>query len=107
MRKNKPETPVLKLNGSSEKRIKIESEEGFFKKLTRWDILIMSGLTFVYAILAFTNLGSLSGPETNFKTVTPDNSVIVDFGEQKNISEMWFFRAKSNSNASFYVSYSD
>ena len=107
MRKNKPEIPLLKLNGSSEKRIKIESEEGFFKKLTRWDIIIMSGLTFVYAILAFTNLGSLSGPETNFKTITPDSSVIIDFGEQKNVSEMWFFRAKSNSNASFYVGYSD
>ena len=95
------------IKASDKEPLKIESEEGFFKKLNRWDALLMTGLTLVYAIVAFVNLGSLVGAETNFKTVTPNSEVIVDFGEVKNVSEIWFFRGKSSSGASFYVSFSN
>ncbi len=94
-------------SGPGKKTFTIESEEGFFKKLTRWDALLMAGLTAVYAVVAFINLGSLTGPESNFNTVKTDSEVIVDFGEEKNVSELWFFRGKANTRASFYVSYSN
>ncbi len=98
---------ILKPLPYEREKLTIRSEEGFFKKLTRMDAILMTALTLGYSVIAFTNLGSLVGPETNFKTVTNDSEVIVDFGEEKDVSELWFFRGKSNSNASFYVSYSN
>ncbi len=97
----------LKPLNENREKITIRNEEGFFKKLTKMDYILMAALTLGYSLVAFTNLGSFVGPETNFKTVTNNSEVIVDFGEEKEISELWFFRGKSNSNASFYVSYSD
>jgi len=114
MRNNYQEKEFLSLTSdkaassttSGKKKFKIESEEGFFKKLTKWDAILMAGLTAVYAIIAFINLGSTVGPENNFNSVTPNSEVVVDFGEEKDISELWFFKGKANSNASFYVSFS-
>lgn len=86
-------------------RITIKGEEGFLKKLTKMDALLMTALTVVYAIVAFVNLGSTVGPETNFETKSREQVIVVDFGEEKSISEMWYFRGKAISGAKFHVSY--
>ncbi|MCK5129524.1 MAG: phospholipid carrier-dependent glycosyltransferase [Clostridiales bacterium] len=86
---------------------KLVGEEGFFKKFTRIDTLLILCLTVVYAVVAFINLGTTVGPETNFELKSREQVVIVDFGEPVQISQMWYFRGKATSGANFNISYSN
>ena len=89
------------------KRIKINHEQCFLKKLNKYDAILMTALTLVYAAIAFINLGSLSGPQTNFEVKSKNQVIIVDFGEEKLINELWYFRGKATSGAKFIVGYSN
>jgi dolichyl-phosphate-mannose-protein mannosyltransferase len=58
--------------------------------LTRKDWLWMGGLTLVYALIAFYNLGSMKSPETMWKPVSGD-TFYVDLGAAKSIDRVNVF----------------
>lgn len=63
------------------KTIKLKSER---RKLTygKKDWLVIGVLTFVYAITAFLNLGSMKAPENGFFVQSQDEEIIFDLGKQ-------------------------
>ena len=71
-------------------------------KMTRLDWLLMGGVTIVYAVVAFINLGSFDIPKT-FYTLT-DNPVIVEFESPQEISCIKYYTSLGESDFSFSYS---
>ena len=69
-----------------DKRIRISS---WIKlpKMGKWDYIVMSGITIIYAVVAFTNLGSTTAAQ-NFYTAKAQEEVILDLGSQKSIASL-------------------
>lgn len=57
---------------------------------TRKDTWFMLGITAIYAVIAFINLGTTQVPETYWRGTT-NASVVMDFGEIKTISQIWVY----------------
>lgn len=57
-------------------------------KFTKWDWLIMLGITVVYALVAFHNLGYNYAPETEYKVETVDTTLTFHFPEGTQISKV-------------------
>jgi len=53
--------------------------------MTRRDIAIVTAIAMVYGIFAFVNLGSFKNPQTFWKPANRGESIVVDFGAQKNL----------------------
>ncbi len=51
--------------------------------LKRADVLIMTGVTLAYSVVAFTNLGTLNAPETQFMFTQSGESVVFDLGQER------------------------
>lgn len=58
------------------------------RKINRTDRLLLVLLLIVYSIVAFVNLGTTAFPETAWHPETYETA-IIDFGEQRHVSEMW------------------
>ncbi|MBN1799749.1 MAG: glycosyltransferase family 39 protein [Spirochaetales bacterium] len=58
---------------------------------TKKDYILIISLTLVYACAAFFNLGSFKAPQTCWKPQSPNESVIADLGEQKQIHRLYYF----------------
>ncbi|MBQ4087527.1 MAG: phospholipid carrier-dependent glycosyltransferase, partial [Clostridia bacterium] len=60
-------------------------------RYTRKDVFIMLVLTLVYGVSAFWHLGSLKAPESGWFPTEPQESVILDFGEEQMFHRVNFF----------------
>jgi hypothetical protein len=54
-------------------------------RMTRLDLIAMAGITLAYSILAFINLGDTKAPITTYQSSAAGESVVFDFGEQRDI----------------------
>ncbi|MBQ4639138.1 MAG: glycosyltransferase family 39 protein [Clostridia bacterium] len=64
-------------------------EKPHIPAFTLRDFIIMLCGTVLYAVLAFTNLGSLKAPETAWVTKSDTESVLVDLGEERTFSVLY------------------
>ncbi|MFC2155316.1 phospholipid carrier-dependent glycosyltransferase [Acidobacteriota bacterium] len=55
---------------------------------TRWDYILCGTLTFVYAIIAFINLGSLNVPQTYWQPNQRNESFYVNLGDVKQVERL-------------------
>ena len=60
-------------------------------RYTRKDYVLLLGLTLVYGIVALTNLGTLSAPQTYWAPETPGETVTVSFPEETTVAEYWVY----------------
>lgn len=60
-------------------------------RYTRYDALIMLVLTVVYAVSAFSHLGSSNVPESGYYPAENSESIILDLGEEQEIHRVNFF----------------
>ncbi|MBB6674857.1 glycosyltransferase family 39 protein [Cohnella nanjingensis] len=61
------------------------------RRMKRIDRLLVTGLTAVYAILAFVNLGTMRNPDTAWKPGAADSAVVYDFGQPATVaSVLWY-----------------
>ncbi len=65
-------------------------EQPHIPAFTLRDALLMLGGTVLYAMLAFTNLGSMKAPETAWVTETPGESVVLDLGEEREFAVLYY-----------------
>ena len=67
------EDMMRRLTGRSEYRLGMKA----------LDWAIVGALTAAYAVLAFTNLGTLSAPQTEWRSTMPGETVTIDLGEER------------------------
>ncbi len=72
--------------------------------MRRADYLIMAGITLVYSVVAFTNLGTMEAPETAWTSTLGGETVQFDLGETQEF-QMTYYGGICNS--SFTVSFSE
>ena len=80
-------------------RNEISLEDG--RRMTKRDRLLLLALCAVYALVAFLNLGSLRSPETVWKA-DAGTTVIVDFGEETDVTELRFYGAIADGEIGLY-----
>ncbi len=87
-----------------ERRVQPLIRENARLNLRRADYLIMAGVTLVYSLVAFVNLGSMKAPESAWTSTLGGESVVFDLGETRTF-HMTYYGGICNS--SFTVSRSD
>jgi len=85
--------------------INSDKYKGLFKSLKKRDYIFIGIITLVYGIIAFIHLGNAYGPETMWNVNKSNQEVIVDFGEDVEISKIMFFRAQGTNGAYFTVDF--
>lgn len=60
-------------------------------RCTKKDLIIVAVLTLVYGVSAFAHLGSINAPETGFRPNDAGETIILDFGEEKEFDRVNFF----------------
>lgn len=87
---SKNKKPVKKMVSEKKdiKPARIQRSE-VIKKITVIDLVAIMVISVLYGCLAFYNLGNKYAPET--ETVITNNPVMVDFGEEKQVSELAFY----------------
>ena len=60
------------------------------RPMTKKDWAIMLTVTVLYAVLAFTNLGSTKAPQTAWVSSSPDEEIILDLGEEKQFNMLYY-----------------
>ena len=58
--------------------------------LTLRDYVVIGTVTVLYAVLAFTNLGAKTAPQTAWVSTSPDEQVVFDLGEEKEFSVLYY-----------------
>ena len=58
---------------------------------TRKDRWLLLGLVLVYGVVALTNLGTLSAPETYWQPETPGETITVEFPAETTVGEYWVY----------------
>ncbi len=74
-------------------------------KMTKQDYIAMGVITLVYAIVAFTNLGNMDAPQTEYSMVS-QGGIVLDMGQETHIAKINNFLGYQN-NPKYYVSYSN
>lgn len=59
------------------------AEKGYKMGLRRIDALLMTALTALYAVVAFTNLGDMQAPQTEWVSTMAGEEVVFDLGEER------------------------
>ncbi|MBN2736434.1 MAG: phospholipid carrier-dependent glycosyltransferase [Spirochaetales bacterium] len=67
------------------------NKESQLVKFTKWDLILCGTLTLIYTIIALTNLGTLSAPQTYWKPTRATEGFIVDFGKPKDIGRIYYW----------------
>ncbi len=78
----------------------LEEDQTSKKVWSRKDRLLCGGLTLVYALVAFVNLGSLKAPESAWKAQAGE-SAKIEFEAPVALKELWAFGGISEGTASF------
>ena len=60
------------------------------RRMTAKDWIILSCITVVYSVIAFTNLGSTKAPQTAFVSQSPDEMVVMDLGEVRTFQLLYY-----------------
>ena len=60
------------------------------RKMTIRDWAILACVTAAYAVLAFTNLGSMKAPQTAYVSDSPDEQIVFDLGENRQFTMLYF-----------------
>ncbi|MBN2440415.1 MAG: phospholipid carrier-dependent glycosyltransferase [Spirochaetales bacterium] len=60
-------------------------------KFTTKDWILAGSLTLIYAIVALTNLGSLTAPQTYWKPVSRGEDVVADLGKVETIRRVYYY----------------
>ena len=60
------------------------------RKMTVRDWIILSCMTIVYSVIAFTNLGSTKAPQTAFVSKSPDEQIVLDLGEERTFNMLYY-----------------
>ncbi|MDO5327177.1 MAG: glycosyltransferase family 39 protein, partial [Clostridia bacterium] len=76
------------------------------RKMTGRDWAILSVITVSYSVLAFTNLGSMKGPQTAYVSASPTEQIVLDLGESRNF-QMLFYGGIHYSQSDFTVEISE
>lgn len=87
----------------------ISSSESKFT-IDKRDIIIMACMTLVYTIIALVNLGSFKVPETGWKPTKPGESFVIDLGEKRDISRIYYYQGHGdgwNIDGSYRIEYAD
>ncbi len=71
-------------------------------RLTRLDWLVMLGITLLYAVVAFINLGAFEIPETFYNM--DGDEIVVEFEDTQDISSIRYFTSLGTGKFSFFVS---
>ena len=58
--------------------------------LTVRDYLVMGVVTVLYSVLAFSNLGATEAPQTAWVSTSPDEQIVLDLGEEKEFSVLYY-----------------
>ncbi len=74
----------------TEKPLPPPCEKPSIPRLKGWDFLLMASITLLYAVLAFTNLGSAKAPETAWVTENPNESIVLDLGEEREFAVLYY-----------------
>ena len=80
-------------------RKEIGTEDG--RRMTKRDYIVLLILLFVYSVVAFVNLGSVSSPETVW-TAEAGTTVIVDLGDTYDITEIRFYGSIAEGDLEIY-----
>ena len=88
--------PKPKTTKKPSKSSKIQKKPDIMKsslkmRITRADAIIMSVVTLIYAIVAFTNLGDMKAPVTKWQSPYAGNGIRIEFAENTYIEKMRFF----------------
>ncbi len=59
-------------------------------KMTARDWIILTCITAVYAVAAFTGLGSTKAPQTAFVSKSPDEQIVLDLGEERSFIMLYY-----------------
>lgn len=54
------------------------------------DWALMIGVTAIYAVVAFTNLGSTVSPQTMWRSSLKDETIVLDLGEERTMNMLYF-----------------
>ncbi len=60
------------------------------RKMTRRDWVILACVTAAYAVLTFTNLGSMKAPQTAYVSESPDEQITFDLGKNRQFNMLYF-----------------
>ncbi len=58
--------------------------------LTRLDAVLLAGVTFVYAVVAFWNLGSMKAPQNAWISTKSGEQVVLDLGSEKSFQMLYY-----------------
>ncbi len=60
------------------------------RRMTKRDWIIMACITVAYAVLTFTNLGSMKAPQTAYVSESPDEQIVFDLGEINDFNMLYY-----------------
>lgn len=60
-------------------------------KMVKWDYIIMAAITLIYAVVAFTNLGDTTAPQTFYKPDKAGDSFVVEFNNEEIIATVAYY----------------
>ncbi|MBQ9299767.1 MAG: phospholipid carrier-dependent glycosyltransferase, partial [Clostridia bacterium] len=87
------ETPETSDEGETENKNKPALQELLHPRpiagMKGIDWLLMLGVTAVYAVAAFTNLGAVKSPQTWWRSESPQDSVVLDLGESHAVNMLY------------------
>ena len=78
--------------------------DGYRLNLKRRDWIAIVSVTLAYAVMAFTNLGSLSAPESGWTSTAQDESIVFDLGQTRTF-RMTYFGGICNTTFTVELSY--
>lgn len=73
-------------------------------RMTCKDWFVMLAVTVIYAVVAFTNLGSLHIPETFYAMQSESDEVIVEFAQTQTIETIKYYTSLGEGKVSFFYS---
>lgn len=72
------------------------------EKMSRTDYIVLFSILAIYSAIAFYKLGSTEVPETKYTVAKSGPEIVLDFGENKEIGDIWAF-VGNNPNKRFYL----
>ena len=72
--------------------------------MTPRDWLVMLGITALYAVVGFYNLGATTAPQTGYTSSAAGESIVLDLGEMRENFHIYYYGGISNTAFSFAVS---
>lgn len=71
-------------------------KNGFLSFLNKKDYYCMTGLMFLFAIMAFFRLGNRYAPETGYTATDQNRDIVIDFGEYTEVDSLFVFLGNLN-----------